>query len=241
MLIPVSQLPQFPLLPHPHFPKRNSSKDHRIHIAIKSSLVALLIALLAALVVYTCKLSKKRRELFEVINYEPEINQDKLLTGISQYIGKLSTYEKEMIMKATMNLDEHCRIGSSIYKGNIYGKDLVVKQTKGDIKEELNILQKVNHVNLVSLLGTLCETDGSRFLVYDYAENGSLEKGLHHNSAASLSSSSALPCLSWSPRIHIALDVASGLHYMHDHTQLNIVHWDIRSKNIHLDSKFMAS
>lgn len=143
-------------------------------------------------------------------------------------------------MKATMNLDEHCRIGSSIYQGNIYGKDLAVKQTKGDIKEELNILQKVNHVNLVSLLGTLCESDGSRFLVYDYAENGSLEKGLHHNSAASSSSSYALPCLSWSQRIHVALDVASGLHYMHDHTQPNIVHWDVRSKNILLASKFKA-
>ncbi|CAN6541731.1 unnamed protein product [Malus baccata var. baccata] len=128
----------------------------------------------------------------------------------------------------TVNLHEMDKESSeSESVERIYGKDLAVKQTKGDIKEELNILQKVNHVNLW-------------FLVYNYAENGSLEKGLHHNSAASSSLSSVLPCLSWSQRIHIALDVANGLHCMHDHTQPNIVQWDVRSKNILLDSKFKA-
>ncbi|KAH0970529.1 hypothetical protein GBA52_022685 [Prunus armeniaca] len=143
-------------------------------------------------------------------------------------------------MEATMNLDEHCKIGGSIYKGTMHEKVLALKRTKGDIKEELNILQKVNHVNLVSFLGTSCETDGTRFLVYEYAENGSLEKWLHPNSAAASSSSSAVASLTWSQRIHIALEVANGLQYMHDHTQPSIVHWDLRAKNILQNSNFKA-
>ncbi|CAL9026994.1 unnamed protein product [Prunus brigantina] len=130
---------------------------------------------------------KKRKKSFKVRNYDPDqATQEKLLSGISQYVGKAIMYDKEMIMEATNDLDE-------LYE--------------------------------------------DRFLVYENAENGSLENWLFPDSEAS---SDSLAFLSWSQRIHIALDFANGLHYMHDHTQPSIVHWDVRARNILEDSNFKA-
>ena len=124
-----------------------------------------------------------------------------------------------------------------MYRATIDGKLLTVKKTKDDITEELKILQKVNHANLVKLMGVSANSDGNCFLVYEYAENGSLDKWLHPKCS---SSSSHVAFLTWSQRLQVALDVANGLQYMHEHTQPNIVHRDIRTSNILLDSKFRA-
>ncbi|KAF2295100.1 hypothetical protein GH714_031497 [Hevea brasiliensis] len=166
------------------------------------------------------------KELKQYDSFEPKIIQDKLLPGVSGYLGKPIMYEVKAIMMATMDLHEHYRIGGSVYRANINGQVLAVKKTKEDVTEELKILQKVNHANLVKLIGISSNADGNCFLVYEYAENGSLDKWLYLNSA---SPSSFVAFLSWSQRLHIALDVASGLQYMHEHIQPSIVHMDIRT------------
>jgi serine/threonine protein kinase len=81
------------------------------------------------------------------------------------------------------------------------------------------------------------DREGNRFLVYEFAENGLLEKWLHPTSESSLSS---VGFLTWSQRLHIALEVANNLQYMHEHTQPSIIHKDIRTTNILLDSTFRA-
>lgn len=141
--------------------------------------------------------------------FEPKITQGKQLPGVSGYLSKPIMYETKAIIEATANFDEHCRIGGSEYRATINGQVLAVKKTKKDVTEELKILQKVNHANLVRLVGISSNTDGNRFLVYEYAENGSLDKWLHSKS----SSSSGI--LTWGKRLNIALDVANGLQYMH--------------------------
>jgi serine/threonine protein kinase len=153
--------------------------------------------------------------------------KEKLLLGVSGYLNKPIVYENKTIMEAMMNLSETCRIGKSVYRATINGIVLAVKKTKEDVcGEELKILQKVNHANLVRLVGISSDTEGNRFLVYEYAENGSLD--------------SSLAFLTWNQRLSIALDVATGLYYMHEHTQPTIVHRDIRASNILLDSMFKA-
>ncbi|OMO84239.1 hypothetical protein COLO4_22153 [Corchorus olitorius] len=176
------------------------------------------------------------KELTRSESFKPMI-QDKLLPGISGYLGKPIMYEADVIMGATMNLNEHCRIGGSVYRANIDGKLLAIKRTKDDVTEELKILQKVNHANLVKLMGISADSDGNCYLVYEYAENGSLDKWLHSKSS---SSSRYVAFLTWSQRLQVALDVANGLQYMHEHTQPNIIHRDIRTSNILLDSTFRA-
>ncbi|XVF17811.1 hypothetical protein REPUB_Repub10bG0156600 [Reevesia pubescens] len=132
-------------------------------------------------------------ELTKSESFLPKIIH-KLLPGVSGYLGKPIMYETNVIMGATMNLNEHCRIGGSVYRATIDGKLLVIKKTKDDITEELKILQKVNHANLVKLIGVSADSDGNFFLVYEYAENGSLDKAKIANfSVARTTTNSIIP------------------------------------------------
>ncbi|XP_041013999.1 serine/threonine receptor-like kinase NFP [Juglans microcarpa x Juglans regia] len=253
VMIPVSQLPALSQI-YPTEQSREGSHSKRpwIIILIVSLGGAMLIFLLTALLVHSHRSRQRKKEMKRVgssletsvlikmkeqsrcENFEPKITQGKLLPGVSGYLSKPIMYETKAIIEATANFDEHCRIGGSVYRATINGQVLAVKKTKEDVTEELKILQKVNHANLVRLMGISSDTDGNRFLVYEYAENGSLDKWLHSKS----SSSSAI--LTWSQRLIIALDVANGLQYMHEHTQPTIVHRDIRATNILLNSGFKA-
>ncbi|KAJ8544895.1 hypothetical protein K7X08_017478 [Anisodus acutangulus] len=165
--------------------------------------------------------------------------QDKLLPGVSGYIGKAIIYDLKIIMEATLNLSERYRIGGSMYKATINDQVVAVKKTK-QASEELAILQKLNHANLVKLMGVSSDDHGNFFLVYEYAESGSLDQWLFPRSSSISSSSGSEVSLGWSQRLHIALDVANALQYLHEHTQPSIVHGDIRTCSILLDSRFKA-
>lgn len=91
---------------------------------------------------------------------------------------------------------------------------------------------KVNHGNLVMLEGFCIDPDNSNcYLVYEYLENGSLYTRLHDSKAERLS---------WRKRLRIALDIANGLQYIHEHTIPQVVHKDVKSSNILLDAHMRA-
>lgn len=93
-------------------------------------------------------------------------------------------------------------------------------------------LLKVNHGNLVKLEGFCIDPeDANCYLVYEYIDNGSLHWWLHGNEREKLS---------WKTRLRIAVDVANGLQYIHEHTRPRVVHKDIKSSNILLDSSMRA-
>ncbi|BFG39039.1 hypothetical protein CerSpe_253130 [Prunus speciosa] len=254
VVIPVSKLPAL-AQPKPHHGRNIFKQRWWFILVISLGGVLAVSSFFVMFVVYSRRQHKRRKALngtgsslesAEWFNMKEGKNdeklelkfiQDKLLPGVSSCLGKPIMYEIKTIMEATMNLNEHCRIGGSVYRAIIDGQVLAVKNTKEDVTEELNILQKVNHANLVKLMGISSEADGFRFLVYEYAENGSLDKWLYPKSS---STSTSLPLLTWNQRLSIALDVANGLQYMHEHTQPSIVHMDIRTSNILLDSKFKA-
>lgn len=91
----------------------------------------------------------------------------------------------------------------------------------------------MNHGNLVKLEGFCIDPEeGNCFLVYEYVKNGSLHSWLHRNGNGTK--------LDWKTRLQIAVDVASGLQYIHEHTRPSVVHKDIKTSNILLDSKMRA-
>lgn len=91
---------------------------------------------------------------------------------------------------------------------------------------------KVNHGNLVKLEGFCIEPEESNcYLVYEYVENGSLYSWLHEDKNEKLN---------WVTRLRIAVDIANGLLYIHEHTRPKVVHKDIKSSNILLDSNMRA-
>lgn len=93
------------------------------------------------------------------------------------------------------------------------------------------MLSKFQHQNIISLLG-YCIHSNAQFLVYEMMQNGSLEFQLHGPPRGS--------ALTWHLRMKIALDVARGLEYLHERCNPPVIHRDLKSSNVLLDSNFNA-
>ncbi|KAL0376710.1 UNVERIFIED_CONTAM: protein LYK5 [Sesamum calycinum] len=158
--------------------------------------------------------------------------QVNLMADVSDCLDKYRVFGMEELRGATEGFDEKWIIQGSVYKGCIDGEWYAIKKMKWNAYEELKILQKVNHGNLVRLEGFCIDPEEANcYLVYEYVENGSLSSWLHEARPEKLS---------WKTRLRIAIDVANGLQYIHEHTRPKVVHKDIKSSNILLDSNMRA-
>ncbi|XP_019099845.1 PREDICTED: putative receptor-like protein kinase At3g46340 [Camelina sativa] len=95
----------------------------------------------------------------------------------------------------------------------------------------VELLLRVHHVNLVSLVG-YCDEGDHLALIYECMSNGDLKDHLSGKHGQSV--------LKWSTRLRIAVDAALGLEYLHYGCRPLIVHRDVKSTNILLDDQFMA-
>lgn len=149
----------------------------------------------------------------------------------------------KLLKTATNNFQESEILGSGgfgcVYKGQLDDNLFVAvkrldSQTRDAMKEfqtEVDILSKIQHPNIINLLG-YCVHDETKLLVYELMENDSLDTQLH----GPLSGSN----LTWYCRMKIALDTARALEYLHEHCKPCVIHRDLKSSNILLDSKFNA-
>eukprot|EP00253_Pinus_taeda_P016197 PITA_16197 len=143
----------------------------------------------------------------------------------------------EMVI-ATQNYNRKIGQGGfvSVFLGNLpEGKVIAVKvlslfskQRVREFLNEVDLLSKINHRNLVSLLG-YCNETREVMLVYEYMSGGSLKDHLYGSSSEETE-------LSWKTRLKIAMDAAQGLEYLHVGSTPKIIHRDIKSANILLDS-----
>ncbi|ESQ36144.1 hypothetical protein EUTSA_v10006786mg [Eutrema salsugineum] len=123
-----------------------------------------------------------------------------------------------------------------VYHGYINGtEEVAVKllspssaQGYKEFKTEVELLLRVYHTNLVSLVG-YCDEKDHLALIYQYMANGDLKQ---HLSGSSF--------MSWIDRLNIAIDAALGLEYLHIGCKPLIVHRDVKSSNILLDDHFQA-
>ncbi|KAJ3670158.1 hypothetical protein LUZ60_010482 [Juncus effusus] len=101
-------------------------------------------------------------------------------------------------------------------------------RTTKSFYNEILILSSLRHPNLVRLHG-YCADPRGLLLVYDYVPNGTLAEQLHGYRRISLG-------LDWSTRLSIALQTATALDYLHFSSKPPVVHRDITSSNIFMDS-----
>ncbi|KAH0645151.1 hypothetical protein KY284_033035 [Solanum tuberosum] len=104
---------------------------------------------------------------------------------------------------------------------------------------EVRTLGSIRHNNIVKLICCISSLD-RKLLVYEYFEKQSLDKWLHRKKSAVSSGQSSTPALDWQKRLKIATGAAQGLCYMHHDCTRSIIHRDIKSSNILLDSEFNA-
>lgn len=155
--------------------------------------------------------------------------------GIRVAMETLTIYRLEDLEKATNSFAESNRInGSSVYRGSFKGDEAVVKVIKGDVSREIDALRQINHSRVVRLSG-FCLHQGTTYLVYEYADNGSLAECLRRRKH-----DSATPQLDWKQRIQIAYDVADALNYLHNFTNPPYVHKNLTTSNILLDGNMRA-
>eukprot|EP00262_Sarcandra_glabra_P019443 TRINITY_DN732_c0_g1_i1.p1 TRINITY_DN732_c0_g1~~TRINITY_DN732_c0_g1_i1.p1 ORF type:complete len:314 (-),score=57.48 TRINITY_DN732_c0_g1_i1:80-979(-) len=134
---------------------------------------------------------------------------------------------------ATGFFAEDQRIKGSVYHGSINGDLAAIKILKGDVSSEINILKQISHSSVIRLSG-FCLHEGNTYLVYEFAENGSLSDWIHekkHNNSSPLN---------WKQRVQIAYDVADGLNYLHNYANPPYIHKNLKGSNILLDGYFRA-
>ncbi|CAA0841161.1 Receptor protein kinase CLAVATA1 [Striga hermonthica] len=95
---------------------------------------------------------------------------------------------------------------------------------------EIQTLGSIRHRNIVRLLGYLCNNE-TNLLLYEYMPNGSLGEVLHGPKGAHLI---------WESRFKVAVEAAKGLCYLHHDCSPQIIHRDVKSNNILLDSDYEA-
>ncbi|XP_055818210.1 leucine-rich repeat receptor-like serine/threonine-protein kinase BAM3 [Solanum dulcamara] len=125
-----------------------------------------------------------------------------------------------------------------VYKGTMpNGDHVAVKKlgiSKGShdngLSAELKTLGKIRHRYIVRLLA-FCSNKEINLLVYEYMPNGSLGEMLHGKNAGHLQ---------WETRLKIAIEASKGLSYLHHDCSPMIIHRDVKSNNILLNSELEA-
>ncbi|WOK96537.1 serine/threonine-protein kinase-like protein CCR4 [Canna indica] len=205
------------------------------------------------------RVGRRRRSPATAQSLQEEASPDSRLGG-----GTIEEFSIHFLLKFADNFSEAHKIGSgsfgAVYRATLPGgHEVAIKrgnlpaaavpstsrrheqlrirdneQRERAFCSELVLLSRINHKNLVRLLG-FCSEQGERVLVYEYMANGTLHDHLHRRPMSPSS-----PLSSWPARLRVALDAARGIEYLHSYAVPAIIHRDIKSTNILLDAEWTA-
>ncbi|KAF8030035.1 hypothetical protein BT93_E2455 [Corymbia citriodora subsp. variegata] len=171
-------------------------------------------------------------ELPQGNSWEEQLKQDDAL--------ELTLFSFDSILLATNKFSTTSKLGQggfgSVYKGKMNdGREVAVKRLSSgsaqgvqEFKNEIILISKLQHRNLVKLIGC-CTKGDEKILVYEYLPNKSLDTFLFD--------SGKKVELDWGKRFKIIEGIARGLLYLHRDSCLRVIHRDLKVSNILLDEK----
>ncbi|RDX82567.1 L-type lectin-domain containing receptor kinase IX.1, partial [Mucuna pruriens] len=149
-------------------------------------------------------------------------------------------FDYKELVAATNGFADDTRLGrggwGQVYKGVLsgLGRVVAVKRIFANIENservfinEVRIISRLIHRNLVQFIGW-CHEQGEFLLVFEYMPNGSLDTHLFGDKKS----------LAWDVRYKVALGVALALRYLHEDAEQSVLHRDIKSANVLLDTDF---
>ncbi|GKV42590.1 hypothetical protein SLEP1_g49973 [Rubroshorea leprosula] len=153
---------------------------------------------------------------------------------------ELPVFQLATISHATNNFSLSNKLGQGgfgpVYKGKLVdGQEIAVKrlssssrQGVNEFKNEVKLIAKLQHRNLVRLLGCCIEGE-EKMLIYEYMPNRSLDSFIFDQTRGKE--------LDWSKRFRIICGIARGLLYLHQDSRLRIIHRDLKASNVLLDEE----
>ncbi|CBI25826.3 unnamed protein product, partial [Vitis vinifera] len=152
--------------------------------------------------------------------------------------SELQFFDLSIVIAATNNFSFTNKLGRGgfgiVYKGLLSnGQEIAVKrlsrnsgQGVEEFKNEVTLIAKLQHKNLVKLLGC-CIEEEEKMLIYEYLPNKSLDYFIFDETKRSM--------LTWRKRFEIIIGIARGILYLHQDSRLRIIHRDLKASNILLD------
>ncbi|KAK9095598.1 hypothetical protein Scep_027067 [Stephania cephalantha] len=157
-----------------------------------------------------------------------------------QHGSDMQLFSFSTIAAATNNFSMANKLGEGgfgpVYMGKLYeGQEIAVKRLSRTSKQglveftnEIKLIAKLQHKNLVRLLG--CSIHGEeKMLIYEYMPNNSLDSFLFDVGKQRI--------LDWGRRVCIIEGIARGLLYLHNYSRLRVIHRDLKASNILLDGE----
>eukprot|EP01018_Ginkgo_biloba_P011195 Gb_27461 [translate_table: standard] len=166
--------------------------------------------------------------------------------GLPQY----RPFALEELEEATHNFNQSVLMGEGshgkLYRGRLEDGTLVAirclkfewRHVTQNLKHHLELLSKLRHRHLVSLLGHCIDydQDGSSvkriFLIFEYVSNGTLRSNISGRVSEEV--------LTWSQRLAVVIGVAKGIHFLHTGVVPGIFHNDLKITNVLLDQNLVA-
>ncbi|XP_035839709.1 LEAF RUST 10 DISEASE-RESISTANCE LOCUS RECEPTOR-LIKE PROTEIN KINASE-like 1.1 isoform X10 [Helianthus annuus] len=200
-------------------------------LVITGSALILILSLVIFIIWRLCKSNP--------FSYVSSKNKSTNLEDIGLSCG-VSFFSYKELEDATQNFDPSHELGDggfgAVYYGKLKdGREVAVKKLHEhnynrvqQFRNEVEILTKLRHPNLVVLYGCTSRQSRELLLVYEYVPNGTVADHLHGEQADPY-------LLTWPIRMNIAIETASALVYLHTS---EIIHRDVKTTNILLDHNF---
>ncbi|XP_050944334.1 uncharacterized protein LOC103485320 [Cucumis melo] len=235
-LISSPSLPPSPLPSSPPTPVISGSTGRS-----RSSVVVVVVAVVPTVIllvaIFIILILRKRKHKRPLDNFERASLED---TTDEISCVEMIQFDLDSIKAATNNFASENKLGQGgfgvVYKGRLaVGRPIAVKrlannsqQGDAEFKNEVLLVLKLQHRNLVRLLG-FCLQGSERLLIYEFIPNGSLDNFIFDPQKRTQ--------LNWERRYKIINGIARGLLYLHEDSRFRIIHRDLKASNILLDQE----